>query len=284
MRKVLLTFTAYSRVFASEGELRSKRDSLGWDYPMKSFKGLLLEGMSFKLPGMIHGALILLRGMDLLLRRSELRAVLWRMLALLLVLMLVLGFGVFWLVDYIAVLWLPQGDAWYWQILSWLVGVLAFVLALVCGIVSFVVLGSAVSAPWLDMLAARTEVLSGSNHVVESAGGLQMVMQSLANSVRPLLGLLLWGGAALLFFWLPPLATAIWTYGAVRFLSFELIDTTASRRGWDYHERKTKLIEQRWLHLGFAGLAMLLMMVPVINLLVIPAAVVGLTKHLSADS
>jgi len=216
--------------------------------------------------------------MGLLLRRAELRSVLWRMLALLLVLMLAIAAGVFWLVDYIAVLWLPQGDAWYWQILSWLVGVLAFVLAVVCGIVSFVVLGSAVSAPWLDMLAARTEALSGSNHVVESVGGLQMVMQSLANSVRPLMGLLLWGGAALLFFWLPPLATAIWTYGAVRFLSFELIDTTASRRGWDYAERKSQLIDKRWFYFGFAGLAMLLMMVPIVNLLVIPAAVVGMSQ------
>jgi len=229
---------------------------------------------------MINGALTLLSGMRLLLSRAELRAVLWRMLALLLVLMLVLGTGVFWLLDYVAGLWIPQGDAWYWQALGWLVWGLAFLLAVVCGIVSFVTLGSAVSAPWLDLLAMRTEAMSGQALNEPDSAWLPMMMQSLANSVRPLLGLLLWAVVALLFFWLPPLATAIWTYGAVRFLSFELIDTAASRRGWDYEERKTKLAEKRWFYFGFAGLATLLMIVPVVNLLVIPAAVVGLSKHL----
>jgi len=232
---------------------------------------------------MMNGVLTLLGGMSLLLARAELRAVLWRMLALLVLLMLVLGTGVFWLVDYLAGLWIPEGDAWYWQILSWLAWAMAFLLAVVCGIVSFVTLGSAVSAPWLDMLAVRTERISGHEVIEQESPWLAMMMQSLANSLRPLLGLLMWGAVALLFFWLPPLATAIWTYGAVRFLSFELIDTSASRRGWDYQQRKSRLVEKRWFYLGFAGLATLLMMVPVLNLLVIPAAVVGLSKYLSAE-
>jgi len=232
---------------------------------------------------MINGAVTLMSGMSLLLARAELRAVLWRMLALLVVLMLVLGTGVYFLLDYLAALWIPEGDAWYWQILSWLAWAMAFLLAVVCGIVSFVTLGSAVSAPWLDMLAVRTEAISGREVIEQEQAWLPMMMQSLANSIRPLLGLLLWGVVALLFFWVPPLATAIWTYGAVRFLSFELIDTSASRRGWDYKQRKSKLTEKRWFYLGFAGLATLLMMVPVVNLLVIPAAVVGLSKYLSSE-
>jgi len=233
---------------------------------------------------MIKGAVVLLDGLRLLLSRSELRAVLWRMLALLLVLMIVLGTGVFWLLDYLVALWVPQGDAWYLQMLSWLLWGLAFLLAVLCGVVSFVTLGSAVSAPWLDLLAMRTEAIDGQPVQEPDSGWMTMMTQSLANSLRPLLGLLLWGVGALLFFWLPPLATAIWMYGTVRFLSFELIDTTASRRGWDYGERKQQLIAKRWFYLGFAGLATLLMMVPVVNLLVIPAAVVGLSKSLAADA
>ncbi len=228
---------------------------------------------------MINGALLLLSGMRLLLSRSELRAVLWRMLVLLLFLMLGLSFGVFWLVDYIAALWIPAGDAWYWQLLSWLVGGLAFLLAVLCGIISFVTLGSAVSAPWLDLLATRTEAIAGRTGKEPELNWWPMMLQSLANSLRPLSVLLLWGALALVFFWLPPLATAIWTYGAMRFLSFELIDTTASRRGWDYAERKAHLLERRWFYIGFSGLAILLMMVPLVNLLVIPAAVVGLSKE-----
>ena len=232
---------------------------------------------------MIEGALTLFSGLKLLLGRPELHAILWRMLALLLVLMLALSSLTFWLVDYVAALWIPAGDAWYWQALAWLVGVLAFVLAVLCGAVSFVALGSAVSAPWLDDLAARTEVFCGQRLDVASPGAMPLVMQSLANSVRPLFGLALWGAVALLFFWLPPLATAIWTYAAVRFLSYELIDSTASRRGWDFQSRKQKLLDRRWFYLGFSGLALLLLTIPLLNLLVIPAAVVGHSRYLCVN-
>ncbi|GAV20332.1 putative sulfate transport protein CysZ [Mariprofundus micogutta] len=229
---------------------------------------------------MFKGAALFITGLKQLLARAELRSVLWRMAGLLLVLMLLLTGGVFWLIDYVANLWIPEGDAWYWQIVSWLAWLLAFVLAVLCGIVSFVALGSAAVAPWLDLLARRVEQRTGSELAEQTSGWMQLVMHSLANSVRPLLGLMLWGGAALLFFWLPPVATALWVYGGVRFLSFELIDTPASRRNWNYARRKSELNEERWFYIGFSGLATLLLMVPLLNLLVIPAAVVGLSQHL----
>jgi len=228
----------------------------------------------------IRGAMTLLDGVQLLLIKAELRAILWRMLALLLVLMVVIFGATFWLVDYIAALWIPAGDAWYWQVLSWLAGVLAFVLAMICGVVSFVMLGSAASAPWLDDLAARTERMTGKTVREQKTGWMQLVMESLANSIRPLFGLLVWGVAALVFIWIPPLATALWTYGGIRFLSYELIDAPASRRGWDFNARKQKLAERRWFYVGFAGAAMALMLVPLLNLLVIPAAVVGISRDI----
>lgn len=231
---------------------------------------------------MIQGITIFLQGLQLLLVRTELRSVLWRMTGLLFVLMVLLTGGVFWLVDYLANLWIPEGDAWYWQVISWLAWIMALLVAMLCGIFSFVTLGSAAAAPWLDLLARRTEQRAGNELAEQDSGWAFLVLHSLANSVRPLLGLLLWGVAALLFiFWLPPVATALWAYGGLRFLSFELIDTPASRRNWDYSGRKQHLNENRWFYFGFAGLALLLLMVPVVNLLVIPAAVVGLSHYLS---
>jgi CysZ protein len=233
---------------------------------------------------MLTGAGALLAGMRLLFGKPELRAVLWRMIALLFVLMILLSSGVFWLADYIASLWIPDGDAWYWQLLSWLVWLLAVLLAVVSGLVAYVALGSAVAAPWLDTLAARTERLCGHSSEENQAGWLQQSLQSLANSVRPFVGLLIWAVAALLCFWLPPLATAIWAYGGMRFLSFELIDTAASRRGWNFAQRKQTLNEKRWFYFGFSGLASILLIIPVLNLFVIPAAVVGLSQHMAKGS
>jgi len=229
---------------------------------------------------MIKGALAFLAGLKLLFARQELRSLLWRMLGLLFVFMLLLSTAAYWTVGYLAELWVPQGDAWYWQLVGWFIWLLALLLALISGVIAYVTLGSAAVAPWLDELAGRTEMLTGAQLRPVSLPWSMLVLQSLSNSLRPLMELLVWGGVALLFFWLPPVATAIWSYGCVRFLMFELIDTPASRREWGFSSRKQQLSENRWFYLGFAGLAALLLMVPVLNLVVIPAAVVGLTGYL----
>jgi len=234
---------------------------------------------------MVQGALKLLAGLRLMLGTATLRAVLWRMLGLLAVLMITLMVMVFSLADYVASVWLPNGDAWYWVLLSWLVWVMAIVLAALSGILSFTILGSAAIAPWLDVLAVRAEALQG--HVVKenTSAWWRQCLASLANSLRPLLGLLAWGCVALAIFWLPVigqvLATVIWTYAGVRFLCFELMDTTASRNEMIFSQRKKLINERKFFWLGFGGLAMLMLLVPLLNLLVIPAAVVALSMDVS---
>lgn len=234
---------------------------------------------------MLQGALKLLAGLRLMLATKSLRAVLWRMLGLLAVLMIALMVGVFSLADYVAHLWLPDGDAWYWVLLSWLVWGMAILLAALSGILSFTILGSAAIAPWLDVLAVRTESLQG--HVIKenASAWWQQSLASLANSLRPLLGLLAWGCAALAVFWIPVvgqiLATVIWTYAGIRFLCFELMDTTASRNEMAFSQRKTLMNERKFFWLGFGGLAMLILLIPLLNLLVIPAAVVALSMDKS---
>jgi len=231
---------------------------------------------------MLQGALKLLAGLRLMLVTDTLRAVLWRMLGLLAVLMIALMVMVFSLADYVAHLWLPDGDAWYWVLLSWLVWVLAILLAALSGVLSFTILGSAAIAPWLDVLVVRTESLQGHSSKENTSAWWQQCLTSLANSLRPLLGLLVWGGAALAVFWIPVvgqiLATVIWTYAGVRFLCFELMDTTASRKGMNFSQCKIAINERRFFWLGFGGLAMLMLLVPLLNLLVIPAAVVALSN------
>ncbi|PCI43808.1 MAG: hypothetical protein COB41_06235 [Proteobacteria bacterium] len=230
---------------------------------------------------MLQGALKLLAGLRLMLGTETLRAVLWRMLGLLAVLMIVLMVAVFSLADYVAHLWLPDGDAWYWIFLSWLVWVLAILLAALSGVLSFTILGSAAIAPWLDVLAVRTESLHGNLSEENANAWWRQCLMSLANSLRPLLGLLAWGCVALAIFWIPVvgqvLGTAIWTYAGVRFLCFELMDTTASRKEMNFSQRKIAINERRFFWLGFGGLAMLMLLVPLLNLLVIPAAVVALS-------
>ncbi|OIO71296.1 MAG: hypothetical protein CO186_07890 [Zetaproteobacteria bacterium CG_4_9_14_3_um_filter_49_83] len=230
---------------------------------------------------MIQGGLDFLSGLRLMFSAGSLRGVLWRILGLLLVMMLLVFVGVFNLAEWLASLWLPDGDAWYWQILAWLVHALALLLALLIGAVTFTMLGSVAVAPWLDTLAVRTGRLSGKDLQENTATWSVQILQSISNSIRPLLGLLLGGLLALMLVWIPVIgqlaATLIWGIAGIMFLSYELMDTNASRLGLPFSQRKQKLKQRRFYWLGFGGLAMLLMMVPLVNVLVIPAAVVALS-------
>jgi CysZ protein len=232
---------------------------------------------------MIRGALSLIDGLRLLLVERSLRSVLWRMLGLLLLLVVLLASGVFWLSDHLAHLWLPQSDAWYWQLLGMVAWLLAFLLALISGVVGFVGLASTMTSPWLDMLAARTEGLAGHDVPENQASWVSQIVQSLASTVRPLLGLLALGLVAAACLVVPVIgqvaATLIWGYAGIRFLNYEMLDVPASRRGWAFSRRRELMREERWYYLGFGLAAMLLMLVPALNVLVLPAAVVALSRH-----
>jgi len=237
---------------------------------------------------MIEGCFSLFSGMQRLLVEASLRSVLWRIVLLLLVLMSVVGFGTYTFAEYMAGLWMPTGDAWYWQFLAWIAWLLAVLLALFTGAVSFTMLSAVAAAPWLDVLAERTEILRHGRALGEANRGLiSIVMQSFGNALRPLAGLLLMGLLALAVIWIPLIgqlaAMLIWAYAGIRFLNFELMDTIASRKAWAYKQRKRILQKQRFFWLGFGGAALFLMLVPVVNLLVIPAAVVGLSYRSDLD-
>ncbi len=227
---------------------------------------------------MLEGVATFFSGLIMLFSKAELRAVLWRMLGLLAGLMLVLMLGVFFFADYLASMWIPEGDAWYWVVVGYIASFFAGLLSIVIGAVAFVALASAAVAPWLDTLAYRTEKIAGIPTVENDASWANQALAAMINSIRPLFGLMLWGLLALVFFWFPPLMTLIWTYGSIQFLNYELFDTQASRKGMPFKARKQHMKEHRWFWLGFGGTALLLMAVPILNIFVLPAAVVALAQ------
>ena len=228
---------------------------------------------------MVQGITTILSGFIIMFSESSLRAVLWRMLGLLAVLMGVLMTRGFFFSDYLASMWIPEGDAWYWVIVGYIASILTAVLSIAAGAIAFVALASAAVAPWLDTLAYRTEKILGQPTVENDASWANQALAAAINSIRPLFGLMLWGLLALVFFWFPPIATVLWTYGSIQFLNYELLDTQASRKDMPFKARKQLMKDNFWFWLGFGGIAMLLMAVPVLNIFVLPAAVVALAKY-----
>lgn len=237
---------------------------------------------------MINGMMRFLAGLRLLLARRDLRAVLWRMAGLLIVLLLVLAVGVFWLSSSLAERFIPTGDAWYVDMLAWLVWLFSFILAMAIGMVSYVVLGSVAAAPWLDELCARVEKAEGTRLKAPDSPWWKLVAASIWNSVMPLAVFLPWAAFSLLLLLVPVYgavtASFVWAYAGLKLLSFEFMDAPASRRGWKWIRRREQFEHNRWFYLGFAGMASLLLAVPVLNLFVLPAAVVALSRYLPADA
>jgi len=229
---------------------------------------------------MIRGVFDFFAGYQWLISKAELRRVLWQMIGLLVVLMLLLIFGVYQFADWLTAYWLPEGDAWYWDMLRWLAHVLAGILAMLLGVVSFTALGSIAAAPWLDSLVARTARLHGVDAPENSTGWLQQSGAAMVHAIRPLAGLLIMGVLALSVVWIPVLgqlaATVLWSIASIRFLNYTLIDTQATRQNLNFSVRRQLFKHSPWYWLGFGGMATLLMFVPLLNVLVIPAAVVAI--------
>lgn len=228
---------------------------------------------------MITGISTFFSGFIMMFSEPRLRTVLWRMLVLLAVMMIILMAAVFFLSEFLVASFVPAGDEWYWLIVGYIASFLTVLLSVAVGAVAFVALASAAVAPWLDTLAFRTEELLGQPTVENDASWGNQALAAAINSIQPLFGLMLWGLLALVFFWIPPIATLIWTYGSIKFLNYELFDTQASRKDLNFKQRKQIIKDSRWFWLGLGGTALLLMVVPILNIFVLPAAVVALAKY-----
>jgi len=226
--------------------------------------------------------LCLLGGMRMLFSRAELRAVLWRMLGLLAVLLFILTVSVFWMSGAIVERFVPTGDAWYVNILAWLLWLFAFIFACGVGIVSFVTLGSVAVAPWLDGLCVRVECISGVQVKAPEPVWWKIVLSSMHNALMPLAVFIPRAFLALVLLLVPVygtvLSSLVWAYAGLRLIAFEFMDVPASRRGWQWEQRRNEWCERKWFYLGLSGLASVFMLVPVLNLFVLPAAVVGLSR------
>lgn len=175
---------------------------------------------------------------------------------------------------------LPGWLAWLETVLWW-IGVLLATLAF-CYV--FTLLANLIASPFNGMLSAQVEKLvtgeapeSGLSLAREMADGLFGELRRL----RYYLGravLLALVSLALLFIPLANMAIApLWFIFGAFMLSFEYLDQPMANRGLRFDAKIVQLRARRWRHLGFGSLVTLVTAIPLANLVVMPAAVVGAT-------
>jgi CysZ protein len=180
--------------------------------------------------------------------------------------------------DALALLWArPAG---WWQVAWYAVAVLFFSVALVVGVAT---VPAVVTAPLADPLVAATE-----RHFrlpAPGGGGIGRFAAETAGGIAKALlrvGLLLAGHALLLPLWLIPGAghaawTALSVAWTVFWLVFEYLDLPANRFGYRFREVGAAVRANPAVSAGFGVAVYLLLWVPLLNTLFIPAATVGAT-------
>jgi CysZ protein len=179
--------------------------------------------------------------------------------------------------------WLmPELPDWL-QFLEWLFWILFGISALLILFFTFSLLANIIGGPFNELLAEAVEFqLTGERP--EDAGGMKKllanIVPSMIDETKKLLYMVLWSIPFLILFLIPVInivAPFIWIVFSAWMLTIEYTDYPMGNHGLRSDEQKHRLREKRFLSLGFGGAVTIATMIPVLNFLVMPAAVAGAT-------
>lgn len=175
---------------------------------------------------------------------------------------------------------LPDWLAWLETVLWWL-GLITVAL-LFCYFFTF--LATLVAGPFNGILSAKVEHLvtgtqpdSDMTLAGEMADGVVGTARMLGFSLTRAA---LLGVVSLILIFLPPLNAAIpalWFVFGAFMLAFEYLDAPMGNRGMKFRTKLDYVRARRWRHIGFGSVVTLVTAIPIINLMVMPAAVAGAT-------
>ena len=175
---------------------------------------------------------------------------------------------------------LPNWLAW----LSWLLWLLFALLAGVVVFFTFTVIANIIGSPFNGLLAEAVErLLTGQEPPASGslAEAVRDAPRAILDELRKLGYFLLWAIPLLILFWIPGLNLAapfLWALFSAWMLALEYGDYPMGNHAMSFGEQRRLLRGKPLLALGFGGTTLLATMVPLLNLVVMPAAVAGATK------
>ncbi len=177
---------------------------------------------------------------------------------------------------------LPNEESWLaW--LRWLLWPLFAIALLLVIFYTFTVIANLIASPFNGLLAEKVELYLG-GELPEQTGGVKQVMQdilpSLLSELRKLLYFSLRAVPLLILFLIPVVNIAapfLWLAFSAWFLALEYADYPMANHGLKFKEQHQRLKQARYSAMTFGGGLTLLMMVPIVNFVAMPAAVAGAT-------
>jgi CysZ protein len=175
--------------------------------------------------------------------------------------------------------WLPD----FLGFLEWLLWPLAVILLLVVVMYSFSMLANLIAAPFNGLLAEKVETLLSGAPVADS-GGVAGALADAPRAIAKELGKILYYLprallVLILSFFAGPVAPFLWFALGAWMMALEYVDYPMDNHKKSLKDVRTALHRRRAQSYGFGGGVMLATMIPVLNLIIMPAAVCGATIY-----
>jgi len=202
----------------------------------------------------------------------------------------VFGSAIWWLSRWLAIRvggWVESAVSWLPSWLDWLAGILSGLMWLVFGLgalvavfYTFSAVANLLAAPFNGLLAEKVEAqLTGQS----SDSGVSIwkeIVVAPMQEVRKMLYFLLWALPLAILFLIPGLNLAapfVWALFSAWMLALQYLDYPMGNHAIRFRAQRALLRERRSLGLGFGAVVLLMTLVPILNFLAMPAAVVGAT-------
>ncbi|MNF62315.1 putative sulfate transport protein CysZ [compost metagenome] len=171
--------------------------------------------------------------------------------------------------------WLSFLQYILWPLFVLLVVVLVFF--------SFTMLANIIAAPFNGFLAEKVEVVVRGQDDFPAfswAELMAMIPRTVGRELRKLAYFLPRAAALLILSFIPVVnlvAAPLWILFGIWMMAVQYIDYPADNHKLGWNEMLAWLREKRWQSLGFGGITYLALMIPFVNILMMPAAVAGAT-------
>lgn len=170
---------------------------------------------------------------------------------------------------------IPDWLSW----LNWILWPLFFISFLIIGFFTFTLFANLIAAPYYSQLAAKTLQLISGGSIVKAELPWDKVFFGELRRVGYLLLRVL---PLLLLFLIPVvnlIAPVLWAVFAAWGIAMEFLAYPLEERGLPFPEQKQFMKQTRWGVLSFGGLTGLGLTLPIVNLLMGQAAVIGATIY-----
>lgn len=177
---------------------------------------------------------------------------------------------------------MPELPAWL-GFLNYLLWPLFVVLVVLMVFFTFTMVANVIAAPFNGFLSEKVEiVVRGQDDFPAFSWGelVAMVPRTLSREMRKLAYYLPRALVLLVVSFIPGvnvIAAPLWLVFGVWMMAIQYIDYPADNHKMSWQDMLAWLRKKRWASLSFGGIVYLVLLIPIINLLMMPAAVAGAT-------